>query len=345
MTKKVNPYLYLIASVPVLLGVVFAMLLGLVSLPALLCFGLSVVSLLFVWAYNFRNEKKYSGKNNYYGELISKKENEYKEYLEIEAKYAGKIDKFLNGFEMGTVRNRYSALMDLSKWVVEYETLEKRREQIERELKSFELEKFAEQPALELSLNSLQKEKEIVQQTLNDKVKENARKKANIKYDEDIVVALSDLENEKVSLKEKEKIYKDEYDILRLTAEFLKKADENLKIKYREPLQNSLNKYLSYISNINKKVKIDIDMSITVEESGVEKVTDFYSKGYQNLFEICKRFALTDVLFKGEKPFIILDDPFYNLDDEKIASSLSLIKRLSEEYQIIYFVCHESRRA
>ena len=88
---------------------------------------------------------------------------------------------------------------------------------------------------------------------------------------------------------------------------------------------------------------IDIDLNVTVNEKHGVKVTDYYSKGYQNLFEICKRFALTDVLFSDEKPFIILDDPFYNLDDEKLVSALDLIKKLSNEYQILYLICHDSR--
>jgi uncharacterized protein YhaN len=123
----------------------------------------------------------------------------------------------------------------------------------------------------------------------------------------------------------------------------LKKADENLKVKYRAPLQESLNKYLKLIAGEKVSANIDIDLTVTIEENGSEKVTDYYSKGYQNLFEICKRFALTSVLFKGEKPFIILDDPFYNLDDEKLRQALQLIDKLSQEYQIVYFVCHESR--
>lgn len=31
------------------------------------------------------------------------------------------------------------------------------------------------------------------------------------------------------------------------------------------------------------------------------------------------RFALVDAMYPGEKPFLILDDPFVNLDDEKLA--------------------------
>ena len=39
-----------------------------------------------------------------------------------------------------------------------------------------------------------------------------------------------------------------------------------------------------------------------------------------------------------------LNKNYYNLDDEKLNNALELIKNLSQEYQIIYLVCHESRR-
>ena len=170
------------------------------------------------------------------------------------------------------------------------------------------------------------------------------RKKASASRYEEASEKLVEMESRKSELLENIKRYKEDYEILCKTNEFLRKADENLKLKYRAPLQESLNKYLSFIDK-EKSVKIDIDLNITAIEKNGEKNTEYYSKGYQNLFEICKRFALTDVLFTGEKPFIILDDPFYNLDDDKIRLSIELIKKMSEEYQILYFVCHESRRA
>ena len=109
-------------------------------------------------------------------------------------------------------------------------------------------------------------------------------------------------------------------------------------------MQDSLNKYLNKIVESGFNAQIDIDLNVSVQEIDGERHTDYYSKGYQNLIEICKRFALTDVLFKKEKPFIILDDPFYNLDDQKIKNALALINELSKDYQIIYFICHDSRR-
>ena len=50
-----------------------------------------------------------------------------------------------------------------------------------------------------------------------------------------------------------------------------------------------------------------------------------------------------DSLFKNLVPPVILDDPFVNLDAEKIPKALELIKKMAERNQIIYFACHKSR--
>lgn len=177
------------------------------------------------------------------------------------------------------------------------------------------------------------------------KMDEIARKKSILSENENKADSLAELKNIETELQEKLENLTENLRILNLTVEFLQKAEENLKTKYREPLQKAFNKYFSLLEKNNRSALIDVDFNVTIEENGSQKNTQYYSKGYQNLFDICKRFALIDVLFVKEKPFIILDDPFYNLDDDKLNSSLELIKKLSEEYQILYFVCHESRRA
>ena len=55
------------------------------------------------------------------------------------------------------------------------------------------------------------------------------------------------------------------------------------------------------------------------------------------------RLALSDALFEGERSFMILDDPFVNLDDAHTAQALKLLRELSEDRQIIYLVCNTSR--
>ena len=67
------------------------------------------------------------------------------------------------------------------------------------------------------------------------------------------------------------------------------------------------------------------------------------SAGYRDLIGICMRVALIDEMYKGEKPFIIADDPFINLDGDKLARGQKLLREIAEKYQIVYFTCHESR--
>lgn len=62
-----------------------------------------------------------------------------------------------------------------------------------------------------------------------------------------------------------------------------------------------------------------------------------------DLSNLSVRFALLDVLFPNEKPVLILDDPFVNLDAKKIDAARKLIRKEAEDFQIIYFTCHESR--
>ena len=56
-----------------------------------------------------------------------------------------------------------------------------------------------------------------------------------------------------------------------------------------------------------------------------------------------KWLALVDALFKDGPVFLILDDPFVDLDDEHTSAAKSLLKKISKDRQIIYLVCNSSR--
>ena len=58
---------------------------------------------------------------------------------------------------------------------------------------------------------------------------------------------------------------------------------------------------------------------------------------------LCTRLALADALFEGEKPFLILDDPLVNLDDEKLKNAARLLSAAGEHYQVLHLVCSRSR--
>ncbi len=294
---------------------------------------------------NFYQKPKPTANANTNQDYIEQKIRDYNEYKNIRENYERNIDGFIAKFNL-SMTDRFSCLTQILSAVKSLNQIESELVELEQVLSKLEQEKqFFSQVDQTQDIGELKKRLFNVQEEYKQKSNELARKRSDIRYYQEKADGLSDLEHKKSQLLLRQEQFKEEHAIILKTLEFMTKADENLKVKYRAPLQDSLNKYLSLITGAKKTANIDIDLNVTIEENGGAKQPDYYSKGEQNLFEICKRFALTDVLFTGEKPFIILDDPFYNLDDEKLKLSLELIKKLASEYQIIYFVCHESRRA
>ena len=53
--------------------------------------------------------------------------------------------------------------------------------------------------------------------------------------------------------------------------------------------------------------------------------------------------ALVDALFTKEQPFLLLDDPFVNLDDARTKRALELLQKISQQRQVVYLVCNSAR--
>ena len=133
--------------------------------------------------------------------------------------------------------------------------------------------------------------------------------------------------------------------LLNLTRDFLTEAKNNLSKRYVAPMQAKFSKMLEQvIKEENQKYSLDVDMNVMVEDATGNKEMEYLSQGYQDLMNICKRFSLIESIFEKEKPIIVLDDPFVNLDDELNKNALKLLKKLAESYQIVYLSCHTSRR-
>ena len=91
--------------------------------------------------------------------------------------------------------------------------------------------------------------------------------------------------------------------------------------------------------------KIDANARLTMKAQGQERDIVQMSGGYQDLIGVAMRMALVDVMYEKEKPFLILDDSFDQVDDVKMPGAMEMLREISKEYQIIYFTCSESRTA
>lgn len=130
------------------------------------------------------------------------------------------------------------------------------------------------------------------------------------------------------------------YNILERTKEFLAKANTSFTARYMEPITRGFEKYCNILENGEAgSYSIDANVKLTASEYGLQRDIRFLSAGYKDLLGICMRMALADAMYSGEKPFLIFDDPFVNLDDDKYKRAADFLKELEKFYQIIYFTC------
>ena len=115
--------------------------------------------------------------------------------------------------------------------------------------------------------------------------------------------------------------------------------------RYVRPLLDSFKKYCNVITGKNtENIHMDANIKVTVNEAGLQRDSELFSTGYRDLFGTALRVSLADAMYPGEKPFLIMDDPFVNLDDDKLSKVKDFLDILVQKYQIINFTCSESRR-
>ena len=127
-------------------------------------------------------------------------------------------------------------------------------------------------------------------------------------------------------------------------SEHLLAAKEHLTEKYLGKMRSAFDRYIDILSSESGNLfAIDTDFALRKTENGLTNPTESYSLGTKELYSLATRFALTDALYDVNSPFIILDDPICQFDDKKCKSALQAIASISNEKQIIYLTCSESR--
>ncbi len=155
----------------------------------------------------------------------------------------------------------------------------------------------------------------------------------------------SQLEDQLALWQEKKQADMEKAKLLDATLEYLQQAKDSLATSYLGPIRAGFARYWEKLSQAEAgRVHIDPDLNLQQEQLGQARELGYFSAGQTDLLMLCMRFALVDALFTGEKPFMILDDPFVNLDDRHTAMALALLQELSRERQILYLVCNSSRR-
>lgn len=138
--------------------------------------------------------------------------------------------------------------------------------------------------------------------------------------------------------------YKNQFYVIEAAKNALFEAENNLKNKCSDPIKENFFKYSEVIEDATgKKIIMDDKYNVYFEDVGERQNNKHLSQGEQSILAFCFKMALIDSLYEDEKPFVLLDDPFVNLDGENMSKMAKIIKNVSKDRQVIYFCCHESR--
>ena len=259
------------------------------------------------------------------------------------------INKLLSNYPLDSNMERGEKVQFISIKKREYQGIMDRINKLKEEIAQFEAAHDVNEQVQ--SVDDLQQQQATIDDQIMELNRQIIQEKENLSQSLEEVERLADIAEQIDRLELQEKEYKKNAEILSKTEEFLQKARESFLSKYMQPLQNGLHKYLGLIDSPEgtksgyaiDDFELDMDLNIKLSYSGSTKSAEYLSQGYQDLVALCSRLALVDVLYADEKPILILDDPFTNLDDKKIKESLKLLHKISEDRQTVYFTCHDSR--
>lgn len=280
------------------------------------------------------SEKNKMLKNTETKEKVELLEDSIREYLQ---KYFTSLDKTFSDL-VNIIKLQKN---ELNRVLQELEQADKLKEEYEKQNNVDELKEKSNVDGL--NEDELQQEIRMLNiqiDSLNDEKNQN---KNQIEVLENKVDEDSDLEEERDNLEEEIEILKQKYNILEQTKKYMEKAKERFSSHYLKGMVQGFEEYLKMLDNKDLDTNVDIKLGVQIDSNGSKREIKYFSSGYKDLIYICMRFSLIKVLFENELPFVILDDPFVNLDDEKTEKAIELLKKFSEKYQVIYLICNKSR--
>ena len=326
--------LLIIAPIVAVLGIVLGFLGQIIA--SVICIALAVI--LFVLAVFISSKQKAEEKERKIQEEI--RERDAKKFKDEQETIENDVRSFLSEYtesEVNSITELENQIKDLRSNRIEYLRLKDKLSRYE-ELKNTKIEGH--------TLAEIQAKKRMLDEEYAKINEEENQLSAQIDILDTQAGKSAEIEDEIQSLTKFIAESKKRYDNLSIAMTCLDKAKEQIAIHYMEDMQKAFRKYVGLLdkdANLEKNVSMDVNLNVSVLDYGTQWSTEYFSAGYKDLIGICARFALIDALFEDEKPFLVLDDPFVNLDKGKLGNALDLLEQVSKQYQIIYLTCHDSR--
>ena len=200
---------------------------------------------------------------------------------------------------------------------------------------------WEEGPSLEESrrkLEEFRKEEEERREEIRKKRAEREAKVRDLEFLEEQERLLEQKKEEREALEKR-------YNLLQKTKAYLEMAKERFALQYKEPILEAFQKYFQSICTEPLQFQMSEDLELSFVDRGLSREQGYLSEGLQDLCRFCQKLAIFDAMFREEKAFLLLDDPFSHLDEKNGARARALLEELAKSRQIFYFTCSEERKA
>ena len=200
---------------------------------------------------------------------------------------------------------------------------------------------WEEGPSLEESrrkLEAFRKEEEERREEIRRKRAEREAKVRDLDFLEEQERLLEQKKEEREALEKR-------YNLLQKTKAYLEMAKERFALQYKEPILEAFQKYFQSICTEPLQFQMSEDLELSFVDRGLSREQGYLSEGLQDLCRFCQKLAIFDAMFREEKAFLLLDDPFSHLDEKNGARARALLEELAKSRQIFYFTCSEERKS
>lgn len=220
----------------------------------------------------------------------------------------------------------------------------------EQELKAFERTEdiprllALKAPEGEESLESLAEEMKVLSERMEDRYKSIRSYQDQLSSLQESWENIENMEGELENLQETTEEKLKQYRLLEVTKGLLEEAKSSFTAKYTEPVMVGFRKYYQILTGTEcENYQMDANTKLQVIDGNMPRDIGYMSLGNRDLIGICMRMALVEAMYDERKPFLILDDPFVNLDENRTRGAIRFLAEIAKEYQVIYFTCHSSR--
>lgn len=194
------------------------------------------------------------------------------------------------------------------------------------------------------ALSELQTRESLLRRQHDECIQQISICQTHIQQKQELASECPELKEKISNLNQQISEYQERYRVLSLTRKYLTKARQDFADSYLRSIEKNFRHYADILrKNLLQNTSINSDFHVIISDGGILRETNWYSQGTRDLIDLCFRLSIVEDLFPDEAPFLVLDDPFVNLDEQSLHCLTDILHDIAGKWQILYFTCHSSR--